>query len=59
MNSLQRDKPQENSQSREMDGLDSKYLKRQALREPSEERYHDQRSEKCDCDERFQNLQGT
>ena len=38
-----------------MDGLDSKYQERQALREPSQDRYDDQKSRKCNCDERIKN----
>ena len=34
----------EKSQGREMDGLDSKYAESQALRDPSQDRYDDQRS---------------
>ena len=51
----------ERSHGKEMYGLDSKYLERHALRDPSQHRYDDQRSVKCDCDERFgnQHSQGT
>ena len=41
----------EKSQSREMDSLDSKYLERHALREPSEDRHEIQRSGKHDSGE--------
>ena len=45
----------EKSQSKEINGLDSKYLERQALREPSLDRYDDQRLGKHVCDERLKN----
>ena len=61
MNSLQTNKSKEKSQDREMDGLDSKCLERQALRDPSQGRNDDQRSGKCNCNERpkIQNSQDT
>ena len=38
-----------------MDGLYSKFLGRQALREPSQDRYDHQKSGENDCDERLKN----
>ena len=49
----------EKSQSREMDSLDNICVERQALRDPSQERYYDQRLGKCDCDERLKNTELT
>ena len=49
----ERQTTREKSQSMEMDGLVSKYLERQALREQSQDRYDGQRSGKCDCDEKL------
>ena len=56
---LERQVTREKSQNREMDGLDSKYLGRQALKEPSQDRYDDQRSGKCDYGERLKNSKFT
>ena len=36
-------------QNRETKGLDGKHLIRQAIIEPTQDRYDGQRSEKCDC----------
>ena len=38
-------------QSREMNGLDGKQLIRQAIIEPTQDRYDDHRSERHDCNE--------
>ena len=42
-----------------MDGLDGKFLERQAIRELSQDRYDDERSGKHDYDERLENLKIT
>ena len=49
------------SPSREVSGLDSQHLERQALREPSQDRYNNQRSENKIVmrGPKIQNLQGT
>ena len=47
------------SQSREVDGLDSKHPDRQAIIEPSQDGYDNQRSGKCDCSEGPENLKFT
>ena len=47
------------SQSGEINGLDSKHLIRQAIIEPSKDRYDDQGSERCDCNEGPNNLKLT
>ena len=59
MNSLHREKSREKSQSREMGSLDNKYLEGKTLRDPSQDRYNDQRSGKNYCDERLKNPEYT
>ena len=55
-----RDKLQEKkSQSREVNSLDSKHLKMQALRKPPKDRYNSKRSGKHDCDEGPKNAKFT
>ena len=50
---LERQTTRKNCQNREMDSLDSKYLERKALGEPSQDRHDDMRSGKCDYGDRL------
>ena len=49
----------EKYQGREMDNLNTHCLERQAIRDQSQDRNDDQRSRKCDCDERLKNPEFT
>ena len=49
----------EKSQGRETDSVDSKYLERQALRNPVQDRHDNWRSAKHDSDERLENQKFT
>ena len=59
MNSLQRQTNREKSHSREINSLNNKYLERQPLRDPPQDRNDDERSGNCDCDERLKDPEFT